>query len=65
MLYTNQIKKINKNLIWPYPTIPEVMHGGGLEALSKNILFPLGKSPMANETFSYRLKAKVSDDYTL
>jgi hypothetical protein len=28
-----------------------VVHGGGLEALSKIFLIPLGKGPMANETY--------------
>ena len=28
-----------------------MVNGGGLEALSKIILIPLGKSPMANETY--------------
>ena len=28
-----------------------MVHGGGLEALSKNFLIPLGKGPMANETY--------------
>jgi hypothetical protein len=30
--------------------MPEVVHGGGLEAISKKCLIPLRKSPMANET---------------
>ena len=28
-----------------------MVHGGGLEALSKIFLIPLGKGPMANETY--------------
>ena len=46
MLYPNQITKIRPNY-----NIPEVVHGGGLEAISKKKLVPLWKSPMTNETY--------------
>ena len=42
---------MKKSFFWPNYTIPEVVHGGGLKALSKKILIPLGKGPMANGTY--------------
>jgi hypothetical protein len=50
MLYANQITKIRKNIFLPNQTIPELVHGGCLEDISKIFLVPLWKSPMANET---------------
>jgi hypothetical protein len=50
MLCTNQITKIRNIFFWPNQTIPEVVHGGGLDAISKYFLVLLGKSPIANET---------------
>jgi hypothetical protein len=44
----NQISKIRYSFFWQNQTIPEVVHGGGLEAISKYFLVPLGESPMAN-----------------
>jgi hypothetical protein len=63
MLYVNQIIKI---CFWPYQTISEVVHGGGLEVVSKNILIPIRKNPMVNSV-NYRKYAKYPvfrDDVT-
>jgi hypothetical protein len=47
MLYTNRITKINKNLLWSYQTISEVVHGGVLGPIVKYFYF----SPLPTNFF--------------